>query len=175
MWAWLILSCFVLLMALVAIQDFESRAISAYLPVLVFIFSFLYSCYWFDIQEVTISTIINVALLFFQFALLYLYVRIFKEADDLTDSYLGWGDILFLLALGPLFSPLNFVLFNLVCFISIALGYFIYTGLNPKGDRHIPLAGLVAIITAFSVSFLNLTNLHNAMYDNYWLINTLGL
>lgn len=175
MCAWLILSCFVLLMALVAMQDFKSRAISAYLPIFVFISSFVYSCCWFDIQEVAISTIINFALLSFQFALLYLYVRIFKKANDLTDSYLGWGDILFLLALGPLFSPLNFVLFNLLCFISIALGYFTYTGLSPKADRHIPLAGLVAIITAFSVSFLNLTNLNNAMYDNYWLINTLSL
>ncbi|MBS1614232.1 MAG: hypothetical protein JST49_15540 [Bacteroidetes bacterium] len=117
----------------------------------------------------------NIILLSFQFLLLYLYVRIFKKTENLTNSYLGWGDILFLLALSPLFAPFNFILFNLAAFVSVAIGYYLYPILNPNADKHIPLAGLVAILAGAAMLYLKTTHLYNTMYDNYWLINALNI
>lgn len=175
MYTWLILGCFILLMFTTTVQDFKNRSISAFLPVLILISSFLYAYSLFELADVAISTTINLVLLSFQFTILYLYVRIFKKAENLTNSYLGWGDILFLLALSPLFGPLNFILFNLAVFVSIAIGYYMYTILNPNADKHIPLAGLVAIVAGPTMLFLKITNLSPAMYDNYWLMNALNI
>lgn len=175
MYTWLMLICFIALMLTTAIQDFKNRAISAFLPVLIFVVSFLYAYFLFGFPDVAISTGMNIILLSFQFLLLYLYVRIFKKTENLTNSYLGWGDILFLLALSPLFAPFNFILFNLAAFVSVAIGYYLYPILNPNADKHIPLAGLVAILAGAAMLYLKTTHLYNTMYDNYWLINALNI
>lgn len=175
MYTWFALGCFLVLMFAVVFQDFKQRAISAYLPILIFIASFLYAYSLFEIQEVGFSTAINIIILSTQFLLLYLYIRIFKKKGTLTNTYLGWGDILFLLALSPLFSPLNFVFFNLAAFILVAVGYLLYFALNTKADKHIPLAGLVALLAIPTTLILKVSNVQYSMYNDYWLMNNLNM
>lgn len=175
MLTWLALSCLMVLMMVVAIQDFRDRAISAYLPLLVFISSFLYAYCWVETRELATITALNISLLLFQFAILYLYVRIFKKADSLTESYLGWGDILFLLALSPLFSPLNFIIFNLLAFVLVAVGYLLYTQINKNANKHIPLAGLFALLLGPALLIIKITNMQYEVYNDYWLLNKLSM
>lgn len=163
----------VVLLCVVIVQDFKHRAISAVLPAIILIVSFLHTYNLIGIEATITITLSNIAILSFQFALLYLYVRIIKKAPDLTNSYLGWGDILFLLALSPLLSPLNFILFNLLAFTITAICYLTYGIINREINKHIPLAGIVALHMALFILLCELKQWYYYVYNDYWLIDTI--
>lgn len=168
---WLSCATLVALMAITAIQDFKSRAISAVLPALIFIIAFLHSYNLIGIELTATITISNIALLSVQFLLLYLYVRIVKKSTDITNTYLGWGDILFLIALSPMLSPFNFILFNLFAFIITVIAYLTYSLINKKINRHIPLAGIVALHMAIFILLCEIKQWYFYAYNDYWLID----
>lgn len=111
------------------------------------------------------------------YGLLFLMVQIFilwiyfsakhKKIINITDNYLGWGDVLFLIAIPFYLSPVNYVLFYIVSLILVLL-YALATAKLITNNKHIPLAGLqaallgIAMIMDYIISNLEL-------YSDNWL------
>jgi hypothetical protein len=91
-----------------------------------------------------------------------------RRIVNITDQYLGMGDILFFLILALYLSVLNFLLF----FVGSLLFAGIYQALIIKyrnNNRHIPLAGLQALLLIpFLVS--DWWCFHQGVTDDYWLL-----
>lgn len=63
---------------------------------------------------------------------------------NIVDTYLGLGDVLFLIVICTVFSPVNFILFYLLSMIVTLTGVLIYNVVSTKKTNDIPLAGAMA-------------------------------
>lgn len=89
------------------------------------------------------------------YGLLFLLIQLFflwiyfslkkKKIVNIASDYLGWGDILFLIAITFYLSPGNYVLFYISSLILVLI-YAICGGYlqEKEENKHIPLAGLQA-------------------------------
>jgi hypothetical protein len=147
--------------ATVLYQDFKWRAIFAYLPLVIYISSLVWGYTLLSFHEIIVFSLTNLCISAFQFCLLYVYIRLTKAPQaSFFDSYIGVGDVLFIAAITPLFSPLNFVVFNLTAFLIISILYLITNKLISIKNKHIPLAGLLSlflIITLITCIYLKQT------------------
>ncbi len=135
------------------------------LTLLVFILKYKSS----GLQETLIHAGYSIVFLTFQLAILWIYFSIKKRKNiNLTRDYLGWGDVLFLVAITFYLSPGNYIVFYVISLIVVLL-YTILTGFVSKKIQnfHIPLAGLQAALLAllilvdqFSSKFM--------LYDDSW-------
>lgn len=93
------------------------------------------------------------------YSLLFLLIQLFflwiyfsiknRGAINITNDYLGWGDILFLIVITFYFSPGNYVLFYIGSLILVLIYVVLTRGSEEKkNSKHIPLAGLQAILLA---------------------------
>ncbi|PTQ92456.1 hypothetical protein C8P68_11256 [Mucilaginibacter yixingensis] len=88
---------------------------------------------------------VNLIFLFVQLGLVSLYFSIKNKTwTNITSELLGWGDILFLCALAFYLPVVNFIVFYLSSLLLILL----YWVLRKPNNRHIPLAGLQALLFA---------------------------
>lgn len=86
---------------------------------------------------------------------------------DITEQYLGIGDVLFFLAIAPLFSPLHFCCFFIGALLLILMG----VGLARLGRgalETIPLAGAMSGIGLLYYPFLWYQNM--SPYDDWALL-----
>nr|WP_157247375.1 hypothetical protein [Pedobacter panaciterrae] len=90
-----------------------------------------------------------------------------KKIINITDNYLGWGDVLFLIAIPFYLSPVNYVLFYIVSLILVLL-YAITTAKITTNNKHIPLAGLQAALLGIAM-IIDYLNPQLALYDDGWL------
>ena len=95
----------------IAYQDFKQRAISWYWPVLLFAVS-AFSGWNLYGTEMFKNIAFNLAFLVILFSSVTIYFSVkTKKLTNIFDVFIGWGDVVFLLALVPFFHPLDFVLF----------------------------------------------------------------
>lgn len=143
---WFTQVCILFCLLAMFYQDLKYRAISWFIfPSLALsITLFLINK---EIPFLTIAEnfIINNLLLILQLGILTVLFS-FREKRwvNITNGYLGWGDILFFAAISPYFSPVSFVAFycvSLLITLVITIPFFIKTPQTFK----IPLAGLQAI------------------------------
>ncbi len=144
---------------LISYQDFKDRAVWWWLFPLVMIMGVGKG--W-SPDDYFISIGFNLGFLLIQWLGLSLYFSVkHREWTNIIDRQLGLGDVLLLLGLATVFSPINFLLFYIVSIvfsliIAIAFGWH-------KQGKTIPLAGLQAICWiivlgiewAFNISFLS--------------------
>lgn len=156
-------------LAFICYQDLLYRAVYwlcfPVLTILVFILKYKSS----GLQETLIHASYSIVFLTFQLATLWIYFSIKKRKNiNLTRDYLGWGDVLFLVAITFYLSPGNYIVFYVISLIVVLL-YTILTGFVSKKiqNLHIPLAGLQAALLAllilvdqFSSKFM--------LYDDSW-------
>ena len=141
----LISCCLIITLLIIAYQDFKSREVHWFLFPLLLILA-LFKIWYLDQFKELFSFLLNVIMVLLQLLLLSLYFSI-KERKliNIADSYLGWGDILFLFNLCFLLSPVNFILFYLVSLLVTITSYLIYNAFV-NSSKPIPLAGLQALI-----------------------------
>lgn len=139
--------CIVTLLLIIVFQDFLKREIGtllvAVLGTIFFIRSFFY-----DVPTSLLNNIsINITFIILQLLLSTIYFSIKeKQFINIIDTYIGLGDIAFLILLCLLFSPSNLIAFYIVSlFVSLAL-YFVYMSINKNANKTVPLAGLMAIV-----------------------------
>jgi len=109
-----------LVLLAILIQDFRSRAIYWWLPVLLLLVSGASSVLrtgWSETLHHSWYNAIFVSLLL-GVLLLYSYLR-YKRFSSLLTQQFGLGDVLMLLALCPLFGSVNFILF--ICFSNVLM------------------------------------------------------
>lgn len=134
------------LLSAVIYQDFKARAISWFLIPLLIVVTLLKTITGNGITETLTYTGINLLIVSINFLCITLFFSIKeKRLVNITDHYLGLGDILFFIVICTLFSPVNFILFFLG---SILLTTLIYGSISLfKSSRKIlvPLAGAMSI------------------------------
>lgn len=135
----------VLLLVLLVIvyQDFKYRAISWWtIPIL------LGSSLWYALSSSSFRwamLLVNNSLLMVQLLGVMLYFSIkHRQLVNLTKQYLGIGDILFLVAISPIFAPLHFCLF-LVFGLLLTLIIWGLCSIFSSHTSTIPLAGFLSV------------------------------
>jgi small-conductance mechanosensitive channel len=160
----------------VFVQDIRFRAVSwLFFPVLALLYVIHGLVSGLYLKEVLFNTALNVAFLLVVFIMVWLYISLRKRRFvHLPDKFIGWGDILFLLCICFYFTLLNFILFYVVSLLVIVVLWLIWITIRPRvADRHVPLAGLQALILSvvlmidWSTKSIDLTN------DN-WLLFLIG-
>lgn len=134
------------------VQDMRYRAISwFFFPVLAVLYVTHGLAAGIHIQELLINTGLNLAFLLMVFALVWLYISLRRRRlVYLPDRLIGWGDILFLLCICFYFTLLNFILFYITSLLLVIIIWLAWTRYRPQAAaRHIPLAGLQALILSF--------------------------
>jgi len=128
-----------------ALEDFKHRTVRVFWFPIVLMLAICYAVYEIGFNALYMNT--GVILLFLgvqTFFLLAYFIIKHRKWVDLTDQHIGWGDVLFLLVVVPLFSPFVYILFyvfSLLCTILFVLGY----QLLRNRMTFIPLAGIQAV------------------------------
>jgi len=131
---------------IIIIQDLKSRAISWWtIPLLLgsIMYVRLVDLDW---NIFLLEGGMNLLFLSLQFLLVTIYFSIKKrQITNIADTYLGLGDILFLIPISFLFPTINFVLFYITSVIAVLIGFLFYKKLINRNVETIPLAGGQAI------------------------------
>ena len=120
------------------------------------------------------STLINLGFLIFQLVVLTIYFSIKNKAlVNITESLLGWGDILLLISISVYLSVLNFLFFYIVSLVVTLLIWVCWGMFSSKKIKYIPLAGfqsLIFILFLASDWWLRIFDLTN----DGWLLNLIS-
>lgn len=147
----------------IAFQDIKTRLISVYLLIGLFVLNFagaISGSNWWNIAELTVY---NTLLITFIFTLTFVYFKWVRKIPNPLITHLGWGDVLFFLALTPLFYPLVYsYVFIAMTVLSTIIGIVL---ISIKGNETtIPHAGISALFFAVIIllehfSIINLNQL----------------
>lgn len=137
------------ILLLIFLQDIQSRSVYW------FLFPFLAGALFIlQLQSKVLSDawepmVINISFLALQVFMLTIYFSIkSKKWVDVTQTLLGWGDILFLLSTAFYLSVLNYLFFYIASLLIVLSFWLIRNGGAKNKMEHIPLAGLQALIFA---------------------------
>jgi hypothetical protein len=134
-----------LLLIIIAYEDFKNRTVHVFLFPVLLIVAIGYAYCWLSGVEVLKNTLINACFLVVQGLLLVFYFVIkHKKWINITEAYIGWGDILFVIVTTPLFTPIAYVFFYLSSLIMTIFFVTIYKVARQK-MKFIPLAGVQAL------------------------------
>lgn len=127
--------------AIMALSDFRSRKIALWSLLLLFALCLPISIYLYGGSAVINHIALNILLLVYLGVgiLLYLWIRHRRFTNPLR-RHLGSGDLLFVLALTPLFAPKEFLIFLLASMI----GGLAWWMASSRKDS-IPLVGILGI------------------------------
>jgi uncharacterized membrane protein YdcZ (DUF606 family) len=133
----------ILLFGVTAYQDFKDRAISWYLPVLIFLVGLIGAF----VNETFIwrDYLASLSFVILQIAGLYIYLAVKKKSIkiNLTSDFLGWGDLLFFMAIIPYFGFKKYVVLLIAGMMMSLLAQKVVQ-LFYRSDS-IPLAGWLSI------------------------------
>lgn len=152
-----------LILIVIIYQDFRYLEVSWILfPVM------LISSVWFILYEINLKTLflntgINLCFLCLLLGFVTAYIFIKEKKITKLPEYLGMGDIIFLVIVSILLSPVNYIIFNIFSYLLILLTYSLLGSFRKKSVR-IPLAGLQA-------AFLFILILLSTFISDFSLIN----
>ncbi len=149
-----------LLMAIASItityQDFKDRAISWWPLVLTLLSALFLSVSGVGARATFSAWSFSVLFLVVQFALVALAFGLGKKQWNFFDHLIGWGDVLFLVAIAPLFSTVNFLIFYCVSLVISLVGFGVYKLISKAQETTVPLAGTLSICLLFFVPTIKL-------------------
>lgn len=149
---------FALLLVFIFLQDFKSRGVYWFLFPVLAGFSVFFA--W---KSIGVYLCYNILFLILMMLMLTLYVSL-KESKlvNITRGYFSWGDILFLLAITPLFSLQSYILFFTAGTILSLLIHLVAIMIR-KQDT-IPYAGYMSLVL---IPCLLLVNQFPAQFNIY--------
>lgn len=145
MLALLFLGLKLIILLTIAIQDIKTRKISVFLFGVLFLVNLIDMSIKTSVIQVILFTVKNSGLTLLIFGLTFSYFKWIRRIKHPLSSHFGWGDILFFLALTPLFIPFTFsLLFIGLTALSLIIGITLLLFKKTK-DNTIPFAGIAAI------------------------------
>ncbi|MFD0766142.1 hypothetical protein ACFQZI_14860 [Mucilaginibacter lutimaris] len=136
------------LLLTVLIQDITSRSVSW--PVFPFIALCGLTLQWllsYPLSDTLRLTAFNLLFLMLQFLGIRLYFLITRgQKAKVVDKMIGWGDILFLISVAFFLPVTTFIAFYILSLLLVLTGWLLYLQIIRSANRHIPLAGLQALI-----------------------------
>jgi hypothetical protein len=92
----------------------------------------------------------NIAFFVAQLVLVTIYFSIRnRKLINITAGLLGLGDVLFILSIAFYLSVFNFLFFYIASLIAVLVCWLVWQVAAPQKNKHIPLAGLQALLFAF--------------------------
>lgn len=165
----------VLVLAVLAWQDFRTRSISWWLLPLLFIalgFSGQVHAGWPALGR---YFAINLFFLILQLALIWSwFVLRHRRLLNIIDRQIGLGDILFLLCISLAFSTINFLFFYTASLVLVLLFTLAKRLFSSTREELIPLAGAVAVpmlLLCLARFFEPAFDLYNDHWLSGWLTN----
>ena len=159
-------------LAFICYQDFRYRAVYwICFPLLGMLFLFL-KYLQAGAADSLWHSIFGLSFFAVQLLLLWAYFSLMhKKLINLTDSYLGWGDVLFLAIVPFYLSPVNYIAFYMGSLVLVLLyvlvAKLIVSKVNQVANTQIPLAGLQAMILG-AVLLLSIFLPQLKLYDDAW-------
>lgn len=145
----MIIALIILFLSLGAIfwQDNKMRQIHVLLPVVVFLCAFIFIKIFPSKYTVVFS---NLIFLFTSFVTLITYLSIKnKKYINPFKNYFGLGDLLFYIAISPLFLLKNYIIFFVCSMIFAIVIQFLFKKYIAQDS--VPLAGLSAVLLIFII------------------------
>lgn len=117
------------------------------------------------------TSVVNCIFLVLQFLLLSLYfsVKNRRWVNIMTDL-LGWGDVLLLLCIAFYLPVLNFLFFYIASLVVVLVIWFFWQVVSKGENKHIPLAGLQAMMFGLFLLACRFL-LHGNVADDTWVLN----
>jgi hypothetical protein len=147
-----------LLLLFLVYEDFKFRAISVIPLLMLLIASVLYSSCFIGLIEIFKNSALIFLFLLVQYILLKIYFLVRRGDNVIVNRRLGLGDLVFFIAIVPLFSPIQFMVIYIAGLIFVLLVHLIT---RKNSVDTIPLAGsfsiyltlilLFGIVTPFSL------------------------
>lgn len=139
--------CSLLVLFCIALQDFRTRTISAWLlPAIAcaLLLAMTDSTEWVD--ALYKNTLMNFSLLLVQFGGLWLFISARnRKWTNIINTQIGLGDVLLLVCLAPFFSPVNFFVLYTLSIVLALIVTLLINSIGKKKDDHIPFAGFMAL------------------------------
>lgn len=164
----------------VVIEDFRFRKISLIWLVIILITSALFQLNTnLHVYDIAANIFLNLCIIAINYGILTLYFSLKnKRFINLGNQYLGIGDLIFLIAVSFLFSPLNFVCFVLFSlFFSLLYSLFVKL-IFPDKFKTIPLAGLQSLFLFILLTTLfiqdKILGINNDQYTLNMILSYVG-
>ena len=142
---------------LVAYQDMKMRLIHVMLPLVIFGLGITIN--WIFMEFAYLQWIWSLLFLILDFAIVTIYFSVKnRKYVNPFDALVGWGDVLFLIALIPLFSFGGYIRFFVMGMVFSLLLFLIMKSIYPK-YKTIPLAGFLAIFLIGTTLIDHITDL----------------
>lgn len=136
-------------MLYIAYEDFRFRAVSLYSFIGFGGTAIIYSLLQQGLISTLKSSFWNLVIVIFQLAVTFLYFRLVKkQAGTFINKSLGAGDLIFLIPVLFLFSPINFICIYIVSLLLVLFSFALYTVVF-KRVKTIPLAGGLSMVMSF--------------------------
>jgi len=120
-------------------------------------------------EELLITVAINLFFLIIQFLFIALYFSLRRgRYTPVMDHMIGWGDALFLTSIAFIIPPLTYIFFYVTSLFLVLAGWLCYRYFSRGKDRHIPLAGLQALLMLFFISGDWLFRVYNMYNENFF-------
>jgi len=118
--------------------------------------------------------LVNLGVVLLMFSGLTLYFSI-KERSlvNIINKYIGIADLLMLVVIALLFSPVNFIVYYVVSLILITAGSIVYLITKKNMQAEIPLAGAFSIILIACLLYAGITGNIN-FYDDALVMELLS-
>lgn len=160
-----------LILALILFQDLKGRAVLWVLfPLLTVLFVVLRQVQGSLSSETFKSVTGNTVFLMLIWAVLSMVFSVRnRQWTNITNEMLGWGDILFLFSITFYLSILNFLIFFCVSIILTLVIWITWQFIAKHKSKHLPLAGLQAIILAIVLAIDWWCFSIDVKSDNYWI------
>jgi hypothetical protein len=158
-----------LLLAVIVYQDFVSRAVSVWcflLLAICFVYHHISSS---SLEQFALNVMVNVGFCVVQFLVLTIYFSIKNsQLVNITDNMLGLGDMVMLLVLCFVFTPLLFlVFFSTSMIMAVVTGLYFH-----RKKQTIPLAGIQSVVLMVWIIIVNFI-FSRSLYDDTWIFNAL--
>ncbi len=152
-------------------QDFKYRAISWFLfPLAIFIFVFI-GLNTINFDELLFYFLINISFILLQIITLTIYFSLKTwKLTNIFKRLFGIGDLLFLITISILFSPVNFILSLLIGLFFVLIIFLIINKIVKNKRKIIPLAGALSIYY-FLLFILNYYIFDINFYNDQSIIN----
>jgi hypothetical protein len=162
------------LLSFIFIQDLLYRGVYWFLfPVLVAALMFLHFLQPADFPLLWQSLLLNIGFIMVQLLLLTVYLSLKgRKLVNITAGLLGWGDVLFLLAIAFYLSFLNYIFFYTSSLPVVLFLWLLWQFLSKNKNPHIPLAGFQSLLFIVFLAS-DWWYFHINMTNDSWLLNCL--
>lgn len=162
------------LLGVVIYQDFRFRAVSWIVFPILLVISLTLALGEISGSELIRGAMVNLGLVALIFFGLTIYFSI-KERSlvNIVNKYIGIADLLLLVVIALLFSPVNFIIYYVGSLFLITLGSVVYLVTKKNVNAEIPLAGAFSIVLIACLVYAGVTGNIN-FYDDELVLELLN-